>query len=57
MTRDEFLTKMVEKGKLTQARVDNFNSKKKEKDEVKAKYSKTMTKAEMQALLDILTKG
>ena len=53
MTRDEFLAKMLEKGKVTQAQVEKV----KVKDAAKEKYLKDkskMTKAEMQEVLDTL---
>jgi hypothetical protein len=53
MTRDEFLQKMLEKGKVTQKQIDKVKA----KDEVKEKYKKDkakMTKTEMQEVLDVL---
>lgn len=53
MTRDEFLQKMLEKGKITQVQVDKVKAKSK----AKSKYLKDkakMTKAEMQEVLDAL---
>jgi len=53
MTREEFLQKMLEKGKVTQEQVN----KTKAKDAAKARYLKDkakMTKTEMQEVLDEL---
>ena len=53
MTRDEFLQRMLEKGKVTQKQVDKI----KVKDNAKEKYKKDkvkMTKTEMQEVLDML---
>jgi len=53
MTRDEFLDKMLEKGKVTNAQIDKIKA----KDSAKALYLKDkakMTKAEMQAAMDTL---
>jgi DNA-directed RNA polymerase subunit H (RpoH/RPB5) len=53
MTRDEFLQKMLEKGKISQEQI----AKVKAKDEAKIKYKKgkgKMTKAEVEAVLDAL---
>ena len=53
MTREEFLAKMLEKGKITQAKIDKVAA----KDKAKAKYAKDkgkMDKAEIQAVLDVL---
>ena len=53
MARYEFLQKMMEKGKITQAQVDRV----KVKDAAKERYLKDkakMTKAEIQAVMDVL---
>ena len=53
MTRDEFLTKMLEKGKVTQAQVNKIKG----KDVAKETYRKDkakITKTEMQAVIDTL---
>ena len=53
MTRGEFLQKMLEKGKITQARIDKVKA----KDAAKEKYTKDkakMSKTEMQEVLDTL---
>lgn len=53
MTRDKFLQAMIEKGKITQAQIDKVKA----KDAAKERYKKDkdkMSKAEMQALLDVL---
>lgn len=53
MTRDEFLTKMLEKGKVTQAQIDKIKA----KDIAKETYRKDkakMAKAEMQGVLDTI---
>jgi hypothetical protein len=53
MNRQEFLEKMLAKGKITQAQVDKI----KVKDDAKEKYKKDkakMTKAEIQSVLDAL---
>lgn len=53
MTRDEFLTKMLEKGKVTRAQVNKIKG----KDIAKEAYRKDkakMTKAEVQGVLDTL---
>ena len=54
MTRDDFIQKMTEKGKLTQDQIDKIRA----KNAAKAKYKKDkdkLTKAEMQTVLDALT--
>jgi len=51
MTRDEFLVKMLEKGKVTQAQIDGIKA----KDEAIALYAKDgakMTKEQIKAVLD-----
>ena len=53
MTRDEFLAKMLEKGKIVQAQVDKVKAKDAAKDKYKKDKDK-MNKAEMQAVLDKL---
>ena len=53
MTREEFLDKMIEKGKVTQKQVDKVKA----KDSAKELYKKDkakMTKAEIQGVLDTL---
>ncbi|MFA4834917.1 MAG: hypothetical protein WC749_02430 [Dehalococcoidia bacterium] len=53
MTRDEFLQKMFEKGKITQAQVGGIKA----KDEAIALYAKDgykMTKDQIKAVLDKL---
>ena len=51
MTRDEFLVKMLEKGKVTQVQIDGIKA----KDEAIALYVKDgakMTKEQIKAVLD-----
>jgi DNA-directed RNA polymerase subunit H (RpoH/RPB5) len=53
MTRDEFLQKMLEKGKITPAQLDKIKA----KDAAKERYKKEkekMAKTEMQEILDVL---
>jgi len=53
MTRDEFLTKMLEKGKVTQAQANRIKA----KDSAKETYRKDkakMNKSEIQGVLDTL---
>lgn len=53
MTREEFLQKMVEKGKITQVQVDKIKAKGTAKERYKKDRAK-MTKTEMQEVLDVL---
>lgn len=53
MTRDEFLIKMLEKGKVTNAQIDKIKSKDAAKETYRKDKSK-MTKAEMQSVMDVL---
>jgi len=53
MTRDEFLGKMLEKGKVTQAQIDKVKAKDTALENYKSKGA-LMTKTEMQAVLDIV---
>ena len=53
MTREEFLIKMLEKGKIKQNQMDKINGKNSAKEKYKKDKSK-MTKTEMQEVLDIL---
>lgn len=53
MTRDEFLQKMLEKGKVTQAQVDKVKAKDAAKEKFKTDKAK-MTKVEMQEILGLL---
>lgn len=55
MTRDEFIQRMVEKGKLTKEQLDKIVA----KDAAKEKFKKDkdrMNKAELIAMLDMLVK-
>lgn len=51
MTRDEFLQKMLEKGKVTQAQIDKIKAKAVALEEYKTKGA-LLTKAQMQTILD-----
>lgn len=53
MTRDEFLTKMLEKGKVTQAQANRIKAKESAKETYRKDKAK-MTKAEMQVVMDTL---
>ncbi len=53
MTREEFLAKMLEKGKITQAQVDKVKTKDAAKEQYKKDKDK-MTKAEIQEVLDLI---
>jgi len=54
MSRDEFLQKMLEKGKVTQAQVDKVKAKDIAKENYKKADKAKMTKVEMEAILDTL---
>lgn len=54
MNRDEFLQKMLEKGKVTQAQVDKVKAKDIAKENYKKADKAKMTKVEMEAILDTL---
>lgn len=53
MTREEFLQKMLEKGKITQEQVDKIKAKDAAKEQYKKDKDK-MTKAEIQEVLDLI---
>ena len=54
MSRDEFLQKMLEKDKVTQAQVDKVKAKDIAKENYKKADKAKMTKVEMEAILDTL---
>lgn len=54
MTRDEFITKMIEKGKMRPEALEKIKAKNDAKTKYKAEKSK-LTKTELQTLLDVLT--